>query len=191
MNKAFTRERDGDDEDDGNEERESSVGPGDKNYMTPGGAKALKDELYHLMHVERPKVTDVVAWAAGNGDRSENADYQYGKRRLREIDRRVRFLTKRIDALVVVDPTQLKGDQVFFGSTVVLQNEEGEEKIYSIVGVDEIDVARGRISWRSPLGAALLKARVGDVVTYRTPKGLQEVEVMEIRYVALDYSQKK
>jgi len=186
MNKAFTKEKDFDDDEGVQEPAPEAFGPGLKNYMTPQGAKRLQDELRELLHVERPKVTDVVAWAAGNGDRSENADYQYGKRRLREIDRRVRFITKRLDALEIVDPTKLKGEQTFFGSTVTIRNEEDEEKIYSIVGVDEIDVKRGRISWRSPLGAALLKAKVGDVVMYRTPKGVQEIEVVEIRYIPIE-----
>jgi transcription elongation factor GreB len=185
MSKAFTRERDDEGDDTAEDSSSDSFGPGDKNYMTPQGAKKLKDELLHLTQVERPKVTEVVAWAAGNGDRSENADYQYGKRRLREIDKRIRFLTKRIDALVVVDPTQLKGDQVFFGTTVDILTEDDVKKTYSIVGVDEIDIARGRISWKSPLGAALLKSRVGDTVSYRTPKGVLEVEVFAIRYVEL------
>lgn len=184
MNKAFTKETDEDLEPDENPSA-GNFGPGERNYMTPGGAKALQDELRHLVHEERPKVTDVVAWAAGNGDRSENADYQYGKRRLREIDRRVRFLTKRLDALEIVDPTKLKGEQVFFGSTVTICNEDDQEKTYSIVGVDEIDVAKGKISWRSPLGAALLKARVGDVITFRSPKGVQDIEVVKIQYIEI------
>ncbi len=184
MSKAFTKESDFEDEE--VESTPSGLQPGEKNYITPGGAKKLQEELRHLLHVERPKVTEVVAWAAGNGDRSENADYQYGKRRLREIDRRTRFLNKRLDAAEIVDPTKLRGDQVFFGSTVRISNENDEEKTYSIVGVDEIDVARGRISWKSPLGAALLKAREGDVIMFRSPKGVQEIEILEIKYVAIE-----
>lgn len=185
MSKAFTRERDDEDDDDAETVEPDTLG-GEKNYITPDGAKRLKDELSQLLHVERPKVTEVVSWAAGNGDRSENADYQYGKRRLREIDRRVRFLTKRIDAMVVVDPLELRGDQVFFGSTVTIADEDGRERTYSIVGVDEVDAARGLISWRSPLGAALLKARVGDVINFRSPRGMQEIEVVQIRYQRIE-----
>ncbi len=184
MNKAFTKEEDLEDEAD-EPEPQGGIGPGEKNYMTPTGAKKLQEELYQLLHVERPKVTEVVSWAAGNGDRSENADYQYGKRRLREIDRRARFINKRLRALVIVDPTLQKGEQIFFGATVRIRTEDDVEKRYSIVGVDEVDVGAGKISWRSPLGAALLKARAGDVVTYRTPRGLQEVEVIEVVYVEI------
>ena len=179
MNKAFTKEPEADD---AGTPVEGGLAAGEKNYMTPGGAKKLQDELRQLVHVERPKVTETVAWAAGNGDRSENADYQYGKRRLREIDRRVRFLTKRLDALVVVDPTQQNAEQIFFGATVRIRTEDDAEKSYSIVGIDEVDAAVGKISWKSPLGAALLNARVGDIVTFRSPRGVQEVEVIEVDY---------
>jgi transcription elongation factor GreB len=180
MNKAFKK-----DQDDNHEELENAPSPTaqSKNYITPQGFKRLQDELKHLLNIERPKVCETVAWAAGNGDRSENADYTYGKRRLREIDRRARFLTKQLEAAIVVDPLAItQRNQVMFGATVTISNEEGEEKIYSIVGVDEVDVVKGKISWCSPLGAALLKAQTGDTITYLTPKGKQEVEVLGIEY---------
>ena len=139
-------------------------------------------ELHELLHKQRPEITAVVSWAASNGDRSENADYIYGKRRLREIDRRIRFLTKRLEAAEIVDPTKVQSEQVFFGATVTIENEDGEQKTYSIVGIDEADPGRGKISWISPLTQALLKARVGDLVQFRSPKGLSELEVIEIRY---------
>ncbi len=185
MSKAFTKESDGADDLDDVEESWGGLQPHEKNYMTPAGARKFQDELRNLLQVERPKVTETVAWAAGNGDRSENADYTYGKRRLREIDKRVRFLTKRLDALQVVDPTTLKGDQVYFGSTVTIRDEEDREKTYSIVGIDEVEVSKGKISWKSPLGAALMKARVGDYVQFRTPKGVQEIEVVRIQNIAV------
>ena len=183
MSKAFTKEDDlsfDPDLDDDDEER--APAPPGKNYITPEGFKKLQDELQHLKHVERPKVCEVVAWAAGNGDRSENADYQYGKRRLREIDRRMRFLTKRIDIAEIVDYTKNTAEQVFFGATVTIRDEDDTLKTYAIVGIDEIDLDRGRISWVSPLATALLKAKVGDWVTFKTPKGTREVEVVEIEY---------
>lgn len=184
MNKAFTKEQDGDE---GGDESESgpAIPPGVKNYMTPGGAKRMQDELYNLMHKVRPEVTQTVAWAAGNGDRSENGDYIYGKKKLREIDRRVRFLSKRLDAAEIIDPTKSKHDQIFFGATVTIRFENDEEKTYSIVGIDESDISKGRISWISPLASALLKAREGDVVTFRSPKGAQEIEVLEVKYQEL------
>lgn len=182
MSKAFTRERDDDDD---VEETPSGLQPGDKNYITPQGAKKLQDELRNLVTKERPAVTETVAWAAANGDRSENADYQYGKRKLREIDRRIRFLTKRIDSMVVVDPTAIKDSKVRFGATVGFRDEDDNLKTYSIVGVDEIDIPRGRISWRSPLGSALLTRSVGDIVSFRTPKGVQEIEITKIEYKEL------
>lgn len=153
------------------------------NYITPEGYQALLDEKNHLWSVERPEVVRVVAWAAGNGDRSENADYQYGKKRLREIDRRVRFLTKRIEAAKVVDPaSQTNRAQVFFGASVVYENDRGEEVSIRIVGEDEVDSTQGKISWVSPVARALTKARVGDFVTVRTPKGDDELEVLAIQY---------
>jgi len=186
MSKAFTKE-DPDVELDDEDEDETSPAPhGTKNYITPAGFKRLQDELYELKHVERPKVTEVVAWAAGNGDRSENADYQYGKRRLREIDRRIRFLTKRIDAAEIVEYTKNSSDQVFFGATVTIRDEDDSLKTYSIVGIDESDLEKGKISWISPLANALFKARVGDWVTFKTPKGTREVEIVEVSYKPIE-----
>jgi transcription elongation factor GreB len=153
------------------------------NYITPQGLQALKDEKHQLWSVERSEVVKVVTWAAGNGDRSENADYQYGKRRLREIDRRVRFLTKRIEAAIVVNPQeQTNRDQVFFGAYVTYENEREEKVSIRIVGEDEVDSTNGLISWISPVARALNKARVGDLVTVKTPKGEEELEILEIRY---------
>ena len=156
-----------------------------KNYITPAGHKALTDELHQLLRVDRPEVCQLVQWAAANGDRSENADYQYGKKRLREIDRRVRFLTGRLDAAVVVDPTTIKATRVQFGATVTVSDEEGREKTWSIMGVDEINTAAGRISWQSPLGRALIGKEIGDEATIQTPQGVTVVEILAIKYVAL------
>ncbi|MBE0599976.1 MAG: transcription elongation factor GreB [Burkholderiaceae bacterium] len=159
--------------------------PGVKNYITPQGLGRLQEELRHLMRVERPKVVEVVSWAAGNGDRSENGDYIYGKKRLREIDRRIRFLTKHIENAEVVDPArQSRPDQVFFGATVTYANGRGEENTVTIVGVDEADLEIGRVSWISPIARALLKASEGDVVNIRTPAGSEPIEVVAIRYGA-------
>lgn len=157
-----------------------------KNYITPHGWQSLKDELYALVHRERPQIVEVVNWAAGNGDRSENGDYIYGKRRLREIDRRIRFLTKRLEIAEVVDPA-VRGecDQVFFGATVDILRESGREETVSIVGIDEIDTASGKISWISPLARALLKARAGDEVRLQTPDGEEWIEVLAVRYLAI------
>ena len=185
MNKAFTKETDQDDED-----QDAGAPPipvGLKNYITPAGFKRLKEEALNLLDKERPELVKVIHWAASNGDRSENADYIYGKRRLREIDRRIRFLTKRLDAALVVDPAaREETDQVFFGATVTLMHQDGSEKIYSIVGIDEADVGRGRISWISPLAKALIKAREGDAVTVRTPGGDESLEIVGIEYKAID-----
>jgi transcription elongation factor GreB len=154
-----------------------------KNYVTPHGFQRLQDEHRNLIRVERPKTVEVVAWAAGNGDRSENGDYIYGKRRLREIDRRIRFLTKRIESAIVVDPkAQSNRDQVFFGATVTYVNARGVEKIVTIVGIDEADLDEGKVSWVSPLARAMMKARKGDVVELRNPAGLELIEVREIHY---------
>ena len=185
MNKAFPKENDPDDDD--QDAGAPPVPAGLKNYITPTGFKRLKDEALHLLDKERPELVKVIHWAASNGDRSENADYIYGKRRLREIDRRIRFLTKRLDAAVVVDPAaREETDQVFFGATVTLMHQDGEEKIYSIVGIDETDVSRGRISWISPLARALIKAREGDTVTFKTPGGAESLEIVGIEYKAID-----
>jgi transcription elongation factor GreB len=181
MSKAFTKESDGDDDE--QEGTPRGLPPGSKNYMRPQGFEALRAELAHLLKVERPKVVEVVSWAAGNGDRSENGDYLYGKKRLREIDRRIRFLGKRIESAAVVDPAlQKKRDQVFFGATVTYANTRDEEITITIVGVDEADLERGLISWVSPVARALLKAFEGDSVPVRTPSGVEMIEVVEIRY---------
>jgi transcription elongation factor GreB len=172
--------------DDDDDEAESPPGlpPGTPFYMTPAGAQALRDELRRLWDEERPKVVEVVSWAAGLGDRSENADYQYGKRRLREIDRRVRFLRKRLERVQVVDPAaQAKRDQVFFGATVTYARlSDDAEVTITIVGVDEADADAGRISWVAPVARALLGARVGDTRRLRTPAGAEEIEVVAITY---------
>jgi len=158
---------------------------GQKNYMTPAGHARLVDELTELRTIERPKVVEVVSWAAGNGDRSENGDYIYGKKRLREIDKRMRFLMKRLDIAEVVDPAQQTNrDQVFFGARVTYADEAGEERTVRIVGVDEADLERGEVSWVSPIARALHKAYEGDLVKLRTPRGVEEIEVIEIRYGA-------
>ena len=187
MSKAFTRETDNDDEDD--VEGISPLPIGARNYMTPGGFARMSAELEHLVQKERPELVATVAWAASNGDRSENGDYIYGKKRLREIDRRIRFLIKRLDASEVVDPAAPRDEdlagQVFFGATVTVRNSRDEERTLAIVGVDEIDTARGYISWVSPMARALLKAREGDTVTLRTPVGAEEIEIVDVRYEAL------
>jgi transcription elongation factor GreB len=161
-----------------------------KNYITPEGLQRLKDEHRFLLLRERPAVTEVVAWAAGNGDRSENADYQYGKRRLREIDRRIRFLTKRIDAAAVVDPDAPRAGSaathVFFGATVRYATAAGTERVVSIVGQDEIDLDRNYISWASPLARALMKSREGDRVVLRAPGGTEHLQILEVRYSRIE-----
>ncbi|MBK1659063.1 transcription elongation factor GreB [Paracraurococcus ruber] len=173
------------DDDEDEEAGPPGLPPGTPFYMTPGGAAALAAELRRLWSEERPKVVEVVSWAAGLGDRSENADYQYGKRRLREIDRRVRFLRKRLERVQVVDPSaQAKRDQVFFGATVTYAREDDREVTVTIVGVDEADSAAGRISWVSPVARTLLGKRVGDLVTLRTPQGSEQIEVVAIAYPA-------
>jgi transcription elongation factor GreB len=158
------------------------VSDGVKNYITPAGYRRLQEEMARLWKVERPEIVATVAWAASNGDRSENGDYIYGKRRLREIDRRLRYLSKSLDAAVVVDNAGKTHDRVFFGATVTYQRESGEEREVTIVGTDELDTGAARVSWRSPLGTALLKARVGDVVTLRTPQGPERLEILTVRY---------
>ena len=188
MNKAFTRESDPSDDAD-EVEALSPLPAGARNYMTPGGFARLSAELERLVQKERPELVATVAWAAGNGDRSENGDYIYGKKRLREIDRRIRFLIKRLDAAEVVDPAAPRDEetagQVFFGATVDVKNARGEPRTVSIVGVDEIDTARGYISWVSPMARALLKAREGETVTLRTPGGAEEIDIVEVRYAPL------
>jgi transcription elongation factor GreB len=180
MNKAFTKESDADD-DDGAALPE--IPAGTKNYITPQGYTRLRAELLELIDVERPKVVDVVHWAASNGDRSENGDYIYGKKRLREIDRRIRFLTKRLEIAEVADPAVHHGnDQVFFGATVTYADESGDEHTVTIKGIDEADHAKGEVSWISPIARALLKAREGDVVKLVTPAGVQEIEIVSVEY---------
>lgn len=181
MSKAFTKETDGDEA-----EPQLAVGaalPADfKNYITPAGYKRLNDELAQLWKEDRPKLVETIAWAASNGDRSENGDYIYGKRKLREIDRRIRFLSQHLDSAVVVDNAGKNHECVYFGATVTVADEFGDEQTVSIVGVDEIDAGCGRVSWVSPIATALLKGTVGDVVTLRTPRGPKEIEIIAIRY---------
>jgi transcription elongation factor GreB len=180
MSKAFVKETD-DDADP--PDMGPTVQAGVKNYMTPQGHRQMQDELHRLLREERPAVVETVAWAAGNGDRSENGDYIYGKRRLREIDRRIRFLTKRLESAEIVDPTkQQRRDQVFFGATVSYAAADGTEATVTIVGVDEADFARAQVSWVSPIARALLKAREGDVVELRAPAGIEQIEVLAISY---------
>jgi len=182
MSKAFTRESDAPGELD--VEGANPLPAGAKNYITPGGHARIKDELLWLLNKERPEVTAIVSWAAGNGDRSENGDYIYGKKRLREIDKRIHFLTKRLDIAEVVDPTAPRDDdtQIFFGATVTFANARGEEKTVTIVGIDEIDTTQGHISWISPMARALIKAREGDSVTLRAPGGVEQLEILEVAY---------
>lgn len=180
MSKAFTKESDSDDD-------ESPGLPplpaGGKNYMTPTGYAGLRAELLDLMDNERPRVVEIVHWAASNGDRSENGDYLYGKKRLREIDRRIRFLTQRLEIAEIVEPSVHAGsEQVFFGATVRFLDDEGAERTITIMGIDEADSSQGQVSWVSPVARALLKARVGDEVTLPTPSGLRLLEVLEVRY---------
>ena len=188
MSKAFTKETDDALEDDDLESR-SPLPAGARNYMTPPTFARLKTELEHLVQKERPELVATVAWAASNGDRSENADYIYGKRRLREIDRRIRFLIRRLDRAEVVDPLAVRdaddAARVFFGATVTVANAQGEERTVSIVGVDEIDTARGYISWVSPMARALLKAREGDTVVLHTPGGVEQLDIVSVRYAPL------
>jgi transcription elongation factor GreB len=185
MNKAFTRETESAADDGDDEVALPELPQGGKNYLTPGGYAQLRHELLSLLDVERPKVVDVVSWAAKNGDRSENGDYLYGKKRLREIDRRIRFLTKRLDIAEVVDPSVHHGrDQVFFGATVTYANQRGEERTVTIKGIDEADSTKGEVSWIAPIARALLKARVGDEVSLVTPLGMEKIEIVEVAYPA-------
>ncbi|MDP2881732.1 MAG: transcription elongation factor GreB [Azonexus sp.] len=184
MNKAFVRESDSDDEE--NLSPLLKLPSGTRNYITPAGHARLKDELEYLVKRERPHVVEVVAWAASNGDRSENGDYIYGKRRLREIDRRIRFLTKRIESAEIVDPLrQGDNDQIFFGARVTIADADGVENTYTIVGVDETDVSQGRISWISPLARALIKSREGDSIRFQSPFGVREIDILEVRYAVI------
>src|SRR3954462_2088161 len=182
MNKAFVKESDQDDD----EEAAAlalAIPPGSKNYIRPEGYQRIKDELLQLIDVDRPEVVRIVSWAASNGDRSENGDYIYGKRRLREIDRRIRFLTKRLDIAEVVDPSVHHGsDRVFFGATVTYENHAGEQHTVTIVGIDELDPLNGKISWVSPVARALTKAREGDSVILKTPAGVEELVILDVSY---------
>ena len=185
MNKAFTRESDGAGDDDEDDIAPPALPAGTKNYLTPAGYARLRAELFTLLDDERPKIVEIVSWAAKNGDRSENGDYLYGKKRLREIDRRIRFLTKRLDIAEVADPSLHHGnDQVFFGATVTYVNQHDEERTVTIKGIDEVDNLHGEISWISPIARALLKTRVGDEVQLMTPGGLEQIEVIGVRYPA-------
>lgn len=182
MSKAFVKEDQVEDDEDLVPEA-VRLPSGTKNYLTVYGYKALRSELKHLLNTERPDVVQIVSWAASNGDRSENGDYIYGKKRLREIDRRIRFLTKRLEIAEVVDPAlQPTKDRVFFGATVVYADQSAAETTVTIVGVDEAEPLKGKISWISPVARALLKAQEGDVVSLRTPGGLQELDILEVSY---------
>lgn len=194
MSKAFVKE-DQDQEDDLNmvaddqsdlDQDAELKNRNQKNYITSRGFDRLKAELHELLYVERPKLVEVVAWAASNGDRSENADYTYGKKRLREIDRRLRFLQKRMDIAEIVIPENQKGDRVLFGATVTVRDENESLKIYKVVGIDETDAKTGKISWISPIGKSLLQAKVGDAVLLRTPKGEEELEILKIEYKKIE-----
>ncbi|MBP6901181.1 MAG: transcription elongation factor GreB [Burkholderiaceae bacterium] len=186
MSKAFTRESEAaDDDDDGEGAGAPPIPAGSKNYMTPQGYQRLRAELLQLIDDERPKMVETVSWAAKNGDRSENGDYLYGKKRLREIDRRIRFLTKRLDIAEVADPSAHHGsDQVFFGATVTYANGRGEQRTITIKGIDEADALAGEVSWIAPIARALLKAREGDELRLQTPGGWDTLEVLEVRYPA-------
>ena len=181
MSKAFTKENDGGNEDD--PEDADILPPNTKNYMTPGGLATLQQELDFLLRKERPRIVEIVSWAAGNGDRSENGDYIYNKKRLREIDRRLRYLTKRIESAVVVDPKdQQEIEQVFFGATVTYVREDNSELTVTLVGVDEADLSKGKINWISPVARALMKGREGDAVEVRTGAGTETLEIIKIEY---------
>ena len=182
MNKAFTKESDDADDDD---LQLPALPVSGKNYITPAGHARIRAELLDLIDNERPKVVDIVHWAASNGDRSENGDYIYGKKRLREIDRRIRFLTKRLEIMEITDPAVHHGsDQVFFGATVTYADDAGTERTVTILGIDEADSAQGQVSWVSPIARTLLKAHVGDVLQLLTPAGKAEIEVLSVRYPA-------
>lgn len=187
MNKAFVREADDNESDDEPGGTAPALPVGAPNYITPQGHARLAAELDHLLRVERPQVVEVVAWAASNGDRSENGDYIYGKKRLREIDRRIRFLIKRLDAAQVVDPqAQTQVDRVFFGATVDFSDAQGDVQQVTIVGIDETDTSLARISWVSPLARALTGARVGDTVRFQSPGGWREIEIEAVVYAGMD-----
>ncbi len=183
MNKAFVKESDGGDDDEEDGVATPALPAGTRNYITPAGYTRLRAELMQLLDTERPKIVEVVHWAASNGDRSENGDYIYGKKRLREIDRRIRFLTARLDVAEVADPSAHHGnDQIFFGATVTYATAAGGQRTITIKGIDEADSLAGEVSWVSPIARALLKARQGDEVTLATPGGTQTLEVLEVSY---------
>ena len=184
MSKAFLKDDDAPQDD--AVAQPAGLPPGAKNYISPAGYARLDAERRQLVQVERPEVVKVVAWAASNGDRSENGDYIYGKRRLREIDRRLRFLIKRLENAEIVDAAGRETDQVFFGATVALRAASGGAREVTIVGLDEVDPARGRVSWISPIARALLKARIGDVVSLAAPGGGEKLEILDVRYDAID-----
>jgi transcription elongation factor GreB len=184
MSKAFTREAESEEQDD-DPPGLPALPAGAKNYITPAGYRRLREELMGLLDVERPKVVETVSWAAKNGDRSENGDYLYGKKRLREIDRRIRFLTRRLDIAEVADPSlHHGGTQVFFGATVTYANAAGDERTVTIKGIDEADSLAGEVSWVSPIARALLKSNEGDEVTLLTPAGAERIEIVAVRYPA-------
>lgn len=187
MSKAFTKEDNSSENEDliedGTSLEETATPSGFKNYITPLGAERLQTELKDLLHVQRPKVVNTVSWAAGNGDRSENGDYIYGKRRLREIDRRIRFLTKRLESAEVIDPAAQKSTEVLFGATVTFADEEERKKTVRIVGIDESAPEKGDISWISPLAKALLHAKVGDIINFHSPRGEEDLEIISIQYI--------
>lgn len=187
MNKAFVKEDNGDDDDDDDLDAGAApeIPPGSKNYITPAGYQRLKDELLDLIDNQRPEVVKIVSWAASNGDRSENGDYIYGKRRLREIDRRIRFLTRRLDNAEVVDASKQENvDHVFFGARVTYADGEGEEHTIRIVGIDEVNLDVGDVSWISPIARALTKSRIGDTVPLRTPRGVEQIDILDVQYPA-------
>ncbi len=185
MSKAFTRESDAADDADDDAPDAPSVPAGSKNYITPSGYARLRAELLGLLDEERPKIVEIVSWAAKNGDRSENGDYLYGKKRLREIDRRIRFLTRRLDIAELVDPSvHYRNDQIFFGATVEYENQLGEQRTVTIKGIDEADSSLGEVSWISPIARALLKARIGDEVQLHTPGGIETIEILAVSYPA-------
>lgn len=189
MSKAFTKEGNGEelelDLEAKDDETTNDSLAGRKNYITPQGADKLRSELKKLLHDERPELVKVIQWAASNGDRSENADYIYGKRRLREMDRRIRFLSKRLEIAEIIDPLNQKSDKVLFGATVTIADESGTTKCFSIVGVDETNIKDGLISWVSPVGKALLQSKEGDTVTIRSPKGEEDWEILKVEYKSI------
>lgn len=191
MSKAFTKESNSDENEELLEKREqqqlASLSRG-KNYITPQGHARLKAELHKLLYTTRPELTQIVSWAASNGDRSENGDYLYGKKKLRETDRRIRFLTKRLEAAEIIDPEKVNSDQIQFGATVTIENESGEQKTLSIVGIDESDPKTGYVSWISPIAKALLSRRKDDVVTFLSPKGEEELEILDVSYRVIPMS---